>query len=40
MWPEAQLVLLLAKQIGNPKVIREAIARAASIREERTSPCT
>lgn len=32
----ARLVLLLANHIGDPPVIREAIARAASIRDERT----
>jgi hypothetical protein len=36
----ARLVLLLANHIGDPQVIREAIACAASIREERTSQCT
>lgn len=33
----ARIVLLLANHIGDPQVIREAIDRAASIREERTS---
>ena len=33
----ARLVLLLANHIGDPQVIREAIDRAAAIREERTS---
>lgn len=35
----ARLVLLLANHIGDPQVIHEAIACAASIRDERTSPC-
>ena len=33
----ARLVLLLANHIGDPQVIREAIDRAAAIRDERTS---
>jgi hypothetical protein len=33
----ARLVLLLANHIGDPQVIREAIACAAAIRNERTS---
>ena len=32
----ARLGLLLANHLGDPPVIREAIARAASIRDERT----
>jgi hypothetical protein len=33
----ARLVLLLANHVGDPQVIREAIDRAAAIRDERTS---
>ena len=33
----ARLILLLANHIGDPQVIREAIACAASTREEKTS---
>ena len=33
----ARLVLLLANHIGDPQVIREAIDRAAAIRDERIS---
>jgi hypothetical protein len=36
----ARLILLLANHIGNPQIIREAIACAASIKEERVSQCT
>jgi hypothetical protein len=36
----ARLILLLANHIGEPQVIRQAITCAASIAEERTSPCT
>ena len=33
----ARLVLLLAYHVGDPQVIREAIDRAAAVRNERTS---
>ena len=36
----ARLILLLANHIGDPRVIREAIACASASRDERTSPCT
>jgi hypothetical protein len=36
----ARLILLLANHVGDPRVIREAIACAASIRQEGSSPCT
>lgn len=36
----ARLVLLLANHVGNPHVIREAIACATSVREKRISQCT
>lgn len=36
----ARLVLLLANHIGDPQVVREAIACAASAREEGASQCT
>lgn len=36
----ARLILLLANHIGDPQVIHEAIACAASIRQEGTSQCT
>jgi hypothetical protein len=36
----ARLVLLLANHIGDLQVVREAIACAAAIGEERTRPCT
>jgi hypothetical protein len=36
----ARLILLLANHVSDPRVIREAIACAASMREERTRPCT
>jgi hypothetical protein len=36
----ARLVLILANHIGDPEVIREAIACATSVGAERTSPCT
>ena len=36
----ARLILLLANHIGDPQVIREAIACAASTRNERTAQCT
>jgi hypothetical protein len=36
----ARLILLLANHIGDPRVIRDAIACAASTHEERTRPCT
>ena len=36
----ARLILLLANHIGDPLVIRDAIACAAATREERTRPCT
>ena len=36
----ARLILLLANHIGDPRVIREAIACATAIRDARTAPCT
>lgn len=36
----ARLVLLLANHIGDPQVIREAIACAAAVREEGNTGCT